>query len=133
MKIAGLVAADVGTSAGETVIAGVDTSQYMSAMVLVEADMVLVIVELVEAIVSTGGGFMMVLAELLPVRTRAWPYVSSGSSNNNGSIGGDGGDEGRVMGGGSSDEEQSPTSGISRPCIIIVISSLLVLFLNHLV
>ena len=63
----------------------------MSAMVLVEADMVLVIVELVEAIVSTGGGFMMVLAELvLPVRTCAWPYVSSGSSNNNGSIGGDG-------------------------------------------
>ena len=64
MKIAGLVAADVlmvdvGTSAGETVIAGVDTLQYMSAMVLVEADMMLVIVELVEAIVSTGGEWFL--------------------------------------------------------------------------
>ena len=111
------VSADTDTSAGETVIIDVDE---------------------VEAIVSIGGGseVHVVLARLvLPVRIRtlARPYVSSGSSNSNGSIGGEGGDEGRVMGGRSSDAEQSSTSGMSRPCIIIVISSLLVLFLNHLV
>ena len=74
---------------------------------------------------------MMVLVELvLPVCTSACPYVSSGSSNKNGSNGGGGGDEGRTIEGGSCDEEQGLTSGNSRPCNNMVISSLL-MFLNH--
>ena len=60
-------------------------------------------------------------------------YVSSGSSNNIGSIGGKGGDKGRIIRGESYDAEQSLVVGTFSPCIIIVTSSLLVLFLNHLV
>ena len=75
----------------------------------------------------------MVLVELvLPdIRTYAYPNMSSGSSSTYGSIGG--GDEGRVMRGGNCDDEQGLTLGNSRPCISMVISSLLVLFLNHLI
>lgn len=82
---------------------------------------------------SVNEVLMMVLVELmLPVRTSTCPYgSSSGSSKTNGSNRGGDGDEGWIIEGESCDEEQGLISGNSRSCNSMVISSLLMLFLNH--
>ena len=113
--------------AGETVI---DCSVIRDSTVEMEVDVPLK--WLVDATARTWGGSLD-LTQVLPVRTHTNPIVSSGSSNIIGSIGGEGGDEGRVTGGGSGDAEQSSMVGMLSPCIIIVTSLLLLLFLNHLV
>ena len=64
--------------------------------------------------------------------TFACPSVSTGSTSGCGCCGGGGGEEGRSLGGCSGSEAQTLGDGRERPCMRVLISLLLVVFLYHL-
>ena len=70
--------------------------------------------------------------DVLPL-TRAWPQVSSASGKGWGSLGGGGGDEGRCCAGGRDVEAHGRRDVSCNPRIRVRISSLLMVFLYHLI